>query len=154
MSDNKNPFQPEKLTMLNYTMVKGQVEVPENFDASLLDGNNVEHGLQLGFNVDEKLIRADYQIALTTESKGKATQEASGQFHLVFIYHVENFEALAHMQKDNLVTLHPALANAITAVTYSTARGILLVRLQGTPFQYFILPIIDPNSLLHPQSIV
>jgi hypothetical protein len=45
--------------------------------------------------------------------------------------------------------LDPDLGNALSAITYSTARGILLTRLQGTAFQDFILPIINPNNLLN-----
>ncbi|GAO27720.1 hypothetical protein JCM15548_14569 [Geofilum rubicundum JCM 15548] len=45
--------------------------------------------------------------------------------------------------------LHPDLGNALSSVTYSTSRGILLTKMQGTALQNFVLPIINPNKLLH-----
>jgi hypothetical protein len=68
---------------------------------------------------------------------------------LVFIYHVENLNDLAKPDDKNLIELHPGLAKALSSVTYSTSRGILLTRLQGTALQNFVLPIINPNTLLH-----
>lgn len=150
MLDNKNIFEPEKIAILEFKMVKGLVDVPEDFDFEKVVGNQIDNSLQLGFNLDENLIKADFIIDIKTESKEFNSKEATGNFHLVFIYQIENLKDLAKPEKNNLIDLNPALANAISSVTYSTSRGILLTRLQGTAFQKFILPVINPNSLLHP----
>jgi hypothetical protein len=67
---------------------------------------------------------------------------------LIFIYRIENLEELAFPEKNKRLHLNPALTNALSSVTYSTSRGILLTRLQGTALQHFVLPIINPNNLL------
>lgn len=152
MSDNNNIFEPEKISILEFKMVKGQVDVPEDFDAEKVVGHQIENSLQLGFNLDEKLIKADFVIDLKTQSNEPNSKEATGNFHLVFIYQIENLQDLAKTDENNLIELHPGLTNAISSVTYSTARGILLTRLQGTAFQNFILPVINPNKLLHPPK--
>jgi hypothetical protein len=69
-------------------------------------------------------------------------------FTLIFIYRVENLEELAIEDKNKKLNLNPGLANALSSVTYSTSRGILITRLQGTALQNFVLPIINPNNLL------
>lgn len=149
MSDKNNIFDPEKISIIDFKMVKGQVDNPEVFDQNKVEGYNLDNGLQLGFNLDDKLVRADFTIEIRTESKGQNPKESIGSFHLVLIYHVENLEDLAKSGKNNLIELHSALGNALSSITYSTSRGILLTRLQGTALQNFILPIIDPNKLLH-----
>ncbi len=78
----------------------------------------------------------------------KNRDEANGSFHLVFIYRIENFEELVTTGENNRLKLNSLLANALASVTYSTSRGILLTRLQGTVLQNFVLPVINPNSLL------
>lgn len=148
MSDN-NIFDPEKISIAEFKMVKGQVEVPEEFDTAHVEGHHLDNSLQLGFNMDEKLVKADFTIEIKTKSKGQNAKEATGNFHLIFIYHVENLHDLAKPDDKNLIDLHPGLANALSSVTYSTSRGILLTRLQGTALQNFVLPIINPNKLLH-----
>lgn len=148
MSDNNNIFDPEKISIVEFKMMKGQVEVPEVFETAIVEGYQLDNSLQFGFNLDEKLVKADFIIELKTESKGRNAKEATGNFHLVFFYQVENLNELAKSNENNLIELNPGLANALSSVTYSTSRGILLTRLQGTALQNFVLPIINPNKLL------
>jgi hypothetical protein len=146
MSD-KQVFEPGKLSITDFKLIKGQVDIPEDFDAGLVEGHLLENSLQLGFNLKEKLVKSDFIIEIKTDSKGANSKEATGSFHLVFIFSVENLDELTQLNK-NIVKLHPDLGNALSAITYSTSRGILLTRLQGTAFQQFILPVINPNKLL------
>jgi hypothetical protein len=142
-------FDPEKLSIIEFKFIKGQVDTPEDFIIDLVDGHQLENTLQLAFNLEEKLVKVDFTIEIRTESRGENAKEGTGSFHLVFIYRVENLEELAKPAKNNLIDLHPALGNSLSSITYSTARGILLTRLQGTALQNFILPVINPNKLLH-----
>lgn len=146
---DKNVFDPEKIALIDYKMIKGQVDTPENFDVSKVVGHQLDNSLQLGFNLEDKLAKADFTVSIKTNSKDQNESEASGNFHLIFIYRIENLEELAMPEKNKRLNLNPRLANALSSVTYSTSRGILLTRLQGTALQNFILPIINPNNLLN-----
>lgn len=146
---DKNVFDPEKIALIDYKMIKGQVDTPENFDVSKVVGHQLDNSLQLGFNLEDKLAKADFTVSIKTNSKEQNESEASGNFHLIFIYRIENLEELAMPEKNKRLNLNPRLANALSSVTYSTSRGILLTRLQGTALQNFILPIINPNNLLN-----
>lgn len=145
------PFDPEKIVILDCKMTKGQIDAPEDFNLQYIRSYQLDNSLQLGFNLEEKLAKADLHIAIKTqsESENKPAKEAIGTFHFVFIYRIENLQELISIDKNNLMDLQPILGNSLSSVTYSTARGILLVRLQGTALQNFILPIINPNNLLH-----
>ncbi len=145
MQDN-TLFDPEKISMVEFKMIKGQVETPENFDNASVSGHQLDNVFKLSFNLNDKLAKADFSISIKTESRNES--EASGNFHLIFVYKVENLEALSKTVKNKRLKLNPALANSLAAITYSTARGILLTRLQGTALQNFILPIINTNKLL------
>lgn len=146
---DKIVFDPEKITLIDFKMIKGQVDTPENFDISKVVGHQLDNSLQLSFNLDDKLAKADFTVSVKTDSKGENEVEATGNFHLIFIYRIENLEELATPEKNKRLNLNPGLANALSSVTYSTSRGILLTRLQGTALQNFVLPIINPNNLLH-----
>lgn len=149
MLDNKNLFDPKKITIIEFKMVKGQIDTPEEFDVSHVQGHNIENSLQLGFNLEDKLVKTDFFTEISTDSQGRNTKESAGNFHFVFIFSVENLNELATNGKDDLIEIHPILGNALSSITYSTSRGILLTRLQGTALQNFILPVIDPNTLLN-----
>jgi hypothetical protein len=143
---DKSVFEAEKIALIEFKMIKGQVDNPENFDINKVAGHQLDNSLQLSFNLDDKLAKADFTVSIKTESKNES--ETTGIFHLIFIYRIENLEELAIAEKNKRLIINPGLANALSSVTYSTCRGILLTRLQGTALQNFVLPIINPNKLL------
>lgn len=145
---DKNVFDPEKIALIDFKMIKGQVDTPENLDISKVVGHQLDNSLQLGFNLEDKLAKAEFTVSIKTDSKGKNEIEATGNFHMIFIYRIENLKELAILEKNKRLNLNPGLANALSSVTYSTSRGILLTKLQGTALQNFVLPVIDPNNLL------
>jgi hypothetical protein len=145
---DKNMFDPEKISLIDFKMIKGQVETPENFDISKVIGYQLDNSLQLGFNLQDKLVKADFIANIKTDSKGGNENEATGNFHLIFIYRIENMEELAIPEKNNKLNINPLLGNALSSITYSTSRGVLITRMQGSALQNFVLPIINPNKLL------
>ena len=151
---DKNVFDPEKIELIVFKIMKGQVDTSENFDISKVVRHELDNSLQLSFNLVDKLAKADFTVSVKTDSKGENESEATGSFHLIFIYRIENLEELAILEKNKRLRLNPGLANALSSVTYSTSRGIFLTRLQGTALQNFILPIINPNKLLHTNKTV
>lgn len=146
---DKNIFDPEKIALIDFKMIKGQVDTPENFDIGKVSGHQLENSLQLSFSLEDKMAKADFIVSIKTDSKTGNQEEASGNFHLIFIYRIENLDKLNVAEKNKRLNLNPALAYALSSVTYSTSRGILLTRLQGTALQNFVLPIINPGKLLH-----
>ncbi|MBN2683123.1 MAG: hypothetical protein JXR58_11485 [Bacteroidales bacterium] len=150
---DKNKFDPEKVSVIDFKMIKSQVDTPENFEIGKAVGFHLDNTLQLSFNLVDKLAKADFTISVKTDCKGENECEATGNFHLVFIYLIENLEELAIADKNKRLELNPDLANALSSVTYSTSRGVLLTKLQGTAFQNFVLPIINPNILLKKNKL-
>ncbi len=145
---DRNSFNPEKISILDFKMIKSQIDTPETFDFNKVKGHQIDNSLQLAFNLEEKLAKADFFINIKTESDHENDIEANGSFHLIFIIKIENLEELAESGKNGQVNIKATLANVLSTITYSTSRGILLTRLQGTALQNFILPVINPNTLL------
>jgi hypothetical protein len=146
----KKLIDPEKILIREFKLIKGNINCPDTFDVQSIESFNYNATLNTGANLDEKFIRADFLVNVSTISKEK-TEEATGFYHFVFTYHYEDL--LDHTSlKDNKVEWNPYLANAIASITYSTSRGILISRFQGTVMRDFILPVIDPNTLITSKS--
>lgn len=77
---DKNIFDPEKIALIEFKMIKGQVDTPENFDISKVVGHQLGNSLQLGFNLDDKLAKADFTISVKTDSKGRKRSRSNGKF--------------------------------------------------------------------------
>ena len=100
---DKNIFDSEKLALVDFKMIKGQVDTPADFDLGKVVGHQLDNELQLGFNLEDKLAKADFTINIQTDSKGVNKREATGNFHLLFIYRIENLEELATPAKNNKI---------------------------------------------------
>lgn len=143
-----NLLQPEKIHIVDFKITNGQIESPEDFQIKKVDGHHFNVDFDLAFNVEDKLVKADFSVSIETKSKSKKAEEAFGAFSFVYVFYVDNLEELTNLEKDGTVITHPVLGNALASITYSTSRGILMTRFQGTVLRDFILPVINPNDLL------
>ncbi|NUO03352.1 MAG: hypothetical protein HUU01_22300 [Saprospiraceae bacterium] len=146
MSANNVVLQPEKIHIVDFRVVKNKVDSSARFSVEKVEGHELSFGFNLGFNLDDKLVKAEFRCEIS--ARDKQAESAEGQFYIVFIYYIENLQELAILDKENKIALYGGLGNALASITYSTSRGILMTRLQDTAFQGFILPVINPNELL------
>jgi hypothetical protein len=147
-----NILQPEKIEIVDFKIIKGQINSPFDFENEKVAGHTFNVDFELGFNLEDKLVRADFSVHVETKSNEDTIEEAVGNFSFVYVFYVDNIEELTTLEKDETITIHPALGNALASITYSTSRGILMTRFQGTVLSDFILPVINPNDLLEKGS--
>jgi hypothetical protein len=144
----KSKIQPESIHFADFRIIKGMVESPFEFEIEQVKDYAFQLDFELGFQLEEKLVKADFSVEILSESE-PAQQEARGAFHFVFIFVVDNFAELATQKSEaEPLEVDGSLGSALASIAYSTSRGILMSRLQGTALQHFILPVIDPNILL------
>lgn len=146
-------LDPEKIHIVNMVIVKCHIDNPFEFLPEKAKGHVFNLSFDLGFNLEDKLIKADFKVDITTKSEGENQIEAHGEFHFVYVFHVENLEELAIPDKKYQIELNGGLGNSIASITYSTTRGILFARLKGTALENFVLPVINPNKLLNLNTI-
>ena len=148
----ENPLQPSLIHIVDFKIVKGQINSPFDFKSENVQGYNFTVKFELGFNLAEKMVKADFSVNVETKS-GTEVEEAIGAFDFVYIYYVDNIHDLARLEEDQTITLHESLGNSLASITYSTSRGILMSRFQGTILKDFILPVINPNELLEQGKV-
>lgn len=137
--------EADKIQMLHVRIVKASVEHPVESDFTPLKGFGTDMSYKGGFNLTDKRVRAELEIKVKTDSE--QSNEATGFFNLHFYYQVDNLDELSRMNNE-VLEVSGDLQSTLASISYSTARGILLTRFQGTIFQDFYLPIIQPSRLL------
>ena len=141
-------LQPDKIHILDTQILRCNIKCPFGFDSTRVQKYDFDLDFNLAFNLDDLLVKADFELNILTISEDSIQKEAKGRFHFIYIYKVENLQELAIPDKNQEIELNGNLGNALASITYSTSRGILFARLRGTGLENFILPVIDPNSLL------
>jgi hypothetical protein len=143
----KHPFTAEKLHFLNFEIQSAEIKSPFGFNPELVIKHDFKLNWDMGFDMEEHIIKADLGVAVTTNSEGKQAEEAYGAFQIAAYYHLENLEEMVKGTGDDR-KIDPIMASQIAAVTFSTSRGIIYTRFQGTVLRDFILPIVNPMEIL------
>lgn len=146
--NQKQKVNPEEISILSTQLVKCSIDCPFGFRIENVEGFEFDTDFEMSFNLDDLMAKTEFRLDITSQSKESVEQEANGKFHFVFIFKVGNLKDLAVPDEKDKIVLDQGLANALASVSYSTTRGILFSRLNGTALENFVLPIIDPNSLL------
>ncbi len=151
-SDIRKIFDPHKIHLVKVDIIKCHIDSPFEFSPDKIKGHEFNMDFDLGFNLEDKLIKADFKLDVASKSEGGNIEEATGKFNFTFIFNIENLNELAILEKDSHMNLNGNLGNALASITYSTTRGILFTRLKGTALENFILPVIDPNELINDKT--
>lgn len=138
--------------MLSFMLLKGEVENPFAYAPENYSWRHGTH-FELGYLLEQKHVRIDFTVMLEAISDEVTAFKAEAKYLYSVIYKVENLEELVQKKGDKMEA-HPALIISLLAITYSTIRGALITRLQGTALSGVILPIIDPVELLENSSEV
>ncbi len=144
-------LKPEKIHLVNYNLISGQIShVGEDFEKP--DGFSLGIKFNSGIYEENNWIVTEIQVDL--QAKKKKKNIAKARYELRFQFEIENLRELIEKSDDGAIKVSKALGNAIASITYSTTRGVLLVRYQGTTFSEYLLPVIDPNRLLEGELIL
>ncbi|MBU2020292.1 MAG: hypothetical protein KJ941_11660 [Bacteroidetes bacterium] len=140
---------PEKIHLVAFRILQAEMNSPFEFDTNYIHSFEDEVKFDLAFSLEDNMVKTDFQVEIATISEEHTNeQEASANFTFVFVFNVENFKELATAINDETLDINGGLSNALASIVYSTSRGILMTRFQGTALADFILPIIDPAKLL------
>lgn len=145
---------PLKIYLLSVKILKAHFEVGEELmDQSVEIGDyNVDLGSNIGFNLEDKLVRFRLNIFLSAKDKEGLDIDIKGRYCIDFTFHIENLQEFIHAnEEEESFSVDDSLAATIAGISYSTSRGIILDRTQATDFNGVLLPVIDPYSLLEQE---
>jgi len=140
---------PEEIQLIDFGVIKGGIDCPLNHDNSLVLKHDYQVDFGLKYDLKTNEVKTDFDFKVKTISSEEQETEANGNCHFAFLFTVNNLEDLVRrMDETDEMMVSPHLGNALASITYSTSRGILMTRFQGTALSDFILPIVNPNDLL------
>lgn len=156
-------FIPEELTMLAFKNTKSNiseydlshiVDIHEKIE-SLKVEFELELNVKVGFNIKKKSSKVDVCLNIDKRLENSEIITANAELIFSFIYHIENFEDLYSIKKENdteSYVIEKVLRDNLAAISFSTVRGILLNQLSNGEFEGFILPIIDITKHINKEE--
>ena len=102
--------------------------------------------------LDEEQIKISFTVKMTALSEDKKALDVEGQYTLEFIFKIDGLAKFSTTSAD-AVNLDRGLGAMMMGVVYSTTRGIVWSRTQGTVLESVIIPVVDPITLLPASNL-
>lgn len=131
--------------VIRHTMPAPAMLIP----ADELHDLNLDFGLELRFDATEKYVELDPAFRLSFRNPAGEPVPLEGYFRLRFRFTVDNLpDLLVAVPEPPGLVPSADLILALASMSYSTARGMVIGKTAGTPFERLALPIIDAREFL------
>ena len=151
MSKQQSKLIPEKIHLTNVHIFKASLETSKGFlDSPVkVQSFSVDVGHEIAHNFDDGKSRIRLFITVDGLDTGKGHPIGlKVDYGIEFHFHIENFQDFIHSTESEGTKIALELGATLLGLAFSTSRGIVLERTQGTYFEGVILPVIDPIKML------
>ena len=147
---------PEKIELLSIRVLAANFFIaPECVDAHV-GGYRLEYLVDNGINVDEKAIRMVIDGKFQAVDDDQVLMNVRGELSAEFIFNISDMERylLAGEDKTVMPMIYHGMNMTLMSIAFSTYRGIVFTRTQGTFKDPIILPVINPQKLLDRHTTI
>ncbi len=140
---------PELIRIVSLNVYKALVNANDEYleNPSKPYSITVKYGLNSAFNFEDNAIRIRLEVLLDGLNKKEQKIGLHADYGLEFHFVIDNLNDFIE-EKDDRKYINGQFGGTLMGIAYSTARGIILERTQGTYFDGVILPVIDPKELI------
>ena len=150
MSTEKK-VDPEKIQIANIRTIKGNINGTSDIDEALIGGHQFSFEMGTGINPVDNIVGLQLVVNISLQDKNGVTLDIQASYTHEIIFIVENlgdFLTETGNEEKKGFLIDGTLGSVLVSIAYSTVRGIIFTRTQGTSLGSVILPVIDPKQLM------
>lgn len=151
MSQPTKQIDASKIEIVQIKTLKGNIDADENNNAEQIEAYTYEFGLATGLNPDENLVGLKLTIDITAVGKNDVSLNIKGSYTHEVLFKITDLDDFV-VKKENRAVIDVALGSTLIGMAYSTVRGIIFTRTQGTSLGTVILPVINPVDIMKNYS--
>ncbi len=139
----------EKMQILSVKTLKGSIEADAGIDTSHIVDHSFNFVVGHGMDIEQKLIGIELKIDIEAIDNANKSIGVNGSYTHEVIFSIDNMDDFidpAEKVEDTVMDL--LLMATLVGIAYSTIRGIIFCRTQGTSLGTVILPVVDPKKML------
>ena len=144
-------IEPSKILILDIKTIQGQITSEEKENMGVMGGHNFQFELTTGLNPDENVIGLKLKIDIDAIDKEGKSIGITGSYTHEIIFNVQNLNDFLDVKEVNgkkEYLIDSIFGATLAGIIYSTVRGIIFTRTQGTSLGVVVLPVIDPQVLV------
>jgi hypothetical protein len=144
-------IDPDKIHVLDIKTIKGNIDAALDIDINTIAGHSFAFESGTGLNVEENIIGVKLLVNIEAVDKTDIPLGIKGSYTHELVFRVENLSDFIESTgegDEKSYDIDLLLGSTIISIAYSTIRGIIFNRTQGTSLGTVILPVVDPKILL------
>jgi hypothetical protein len=147
---NEKIIDPEKIHLINIKTIKGNIDAAYDIDVNAITGHEFSFELGTGINKDDNVIGINLLVNIVAKDNTNQMLSIKGSYTHEIIFIVDNLKDFLEPDEsdNNKYKIDGGLGSTIVSIAYSTIRGIIFTRTQGTSLGSVILPVINPKKLM------
>ena len=147
---NESIIDPEKIHLINIKTIKGNIDAASDTDVNAITGHEFSFELETGINADDNVIGINLVVNIEAKDNTDKLLLIKGSYTHEIIFIVDNLKDFLEPDESgtNKYKIDGGLGTTIVSIAYSTIRGIIFTRTQGTSLGFVILPVINPKKLM------
>jgi hypothetical protein len=146
--DKMDDFDIEHLKIFDIAINNAAIE--NNTALTVLEKDNyrfdIDYNFLPGINLPQKRIRIIFTCDIKTFTNSGEAVDIKGRFEIAYFFEIENLDKLATVGDE--IEMNLDLITSLADIAYSTSRGIIYTRCQGTILQKLILPVMSTKKLV------
>lgn len=140
-------IEADKIHILSIRTLKGNIDASSEANTEKIVGHQFGFELSTGLNTDENIVGLQLVVNIIAVDKDDKPLNIEGSYTHEMLFRVDNLDNFIESQeKGNLID--GGLGSTLISIIYSTVRGIIFTRTQGTSLGLVVLPVIDPKILM------
>jgi hypothetical protein len=140
-------IEADKIHILNIRTLKGNIDASAEANTEKIAGHQFSFELNTGLNPAEKVVGLQLLVNINAVDKDDKPLNIKGSYTHEMLFHVDNLDEFIE-SKDGSNVIDAGMGSTLISIIYSTVRGIICTRTQGTSLGLVVLPVIDPKKLM------
>lgn len=147
---NEKIIDPDKIHLINIKTIKGNIDAAADIDVNSIAGHEFSFELGTGLNVEDNVIGMHLVVNIQAKDSADKLLPINGSYTHEIVFIVDNLKDFLEPDEsgNNKYKIDGGLGSTIVSIAYSTIRGIIFTRTQGTSLGSVILPVINPKKLM------
>lgn len=144
------PFDANFLNLQDILINNAVIENNAGF-ASLENGKfyfDINYAFEPAINIALNKIRIIFVCNIETKTNNNKKIKIGGKFEISYIFEVEKLANFV-MEVGEVIEIDNELAISLANIAYTTTRGIIYAKCQGTILQSLILPVTSTDALIN-----
>ena len=141
-------IEAEKIHIVTVRTLSGSIEGSFDQETNEVAGYSFGFELATAVNAPQKMVGLKLVVSIATVDKQDNPLPAKGAYTHEMIFRVENLDDFIEKEEGKKIRIDPVLGSTLVGIFYSTVRGIIFSRTQGTPLKEVVLPVIAPLKLM------